>query len=1052
MNSRELYGLACSSTRSTCFRDVVFDCRNPELKKYDVLERAEGGFFRNHRTNGVLWPDSSADALGTDVDALFLAADNPKEVGNKRRATFIEWSFGGPLDVYADELNIVVPDALLETLPGGIQFDDAAGMAKWMKEEFLFPVEEGESLFFRIVEGAVDQGASWRGRKWIAEIVGKRTGGKDYFVIEKLRKAPRKLLNLQRGRAKTLFTSEQDAIEANPVIKAQFDKAKSDPNSIINLWRTYNDIDAMLLEEQREHSGTLRIDGKISPDRNGKYIAKIQNNRESIEDFRETYEVLNYPAVISARGAEYSQGSKEYGIKINTISPEEGTVSWEWADKLHERLHESIANAEIKINFGPWKIQIDRRKDALEKVRSRNIPIPAITDLLNKVDAPMFGGGIASDEHRRSVDLRKAFGEDEPNSAQLNALEVCLGTPDIALVQGPPGTGKTSVIRALLKILQIPDKHRNAYVPSVLLTSYQHVAVDNVAEGSGIWGLPAFRFYGKEKDGKQFFKGLEDWQKETTDVLDRQIESLHNESDCDGYERLMRWLDCIRNAASNRDVRAFLGEAIHDGTAAHALAEGEVACLREWKRRFLGVSADDRLYKRLMAIRTTPVGYADDGRANLERLACFCEVAHDSINCPPLEQGLERLRKIMEGAPSEDDFAWLRKFRNDCVARIAPDSVENFNGTQLAGLKRYIDEELIPDVEKRIGRSDIRLASVLKWFRTIAGFRSVRNAMLKYAATFAATTQQSVNRDFINLLNMENFGFDYVIVDEAARANPLDLFIPIALAKKKVILVGDHRQLPQLVEQAILERMEGSGETEKLEKLKQSMEKSLFESLWNYLKNERADGVKRTVTLNVQYRMPQKLGDFISENFYGGKDCISTGKRPEDCVHAVTRYRKSDGSCKCAVWEDVDGRESGKQSKKNEAEAQLIVKRLREIVPETDETIGVIASYSAQVELIKRLVEETPELTVAVQDKRLEIGSVDAFQGRQFDVVFFSVVRNNDRFNFGFLAMENRLNVAFSRQKKLLVVVGNKRMYSSTAAEEKVPALKAFVNLANSES
>lgn len=1046
MNSLQLYGLACSSARSPRFRDVIFDSQDIELKKYDVLEREEGGFFRNHRTNGVLWPDSAADASGNDVDALFLATDNPKEVGNKRRTTFIEWSFGGPLDVYADELNIVVPDALLKTLPRKIQFDDAAGMAKWMKEEFLFPVEEGESLFFRIVGDAVDQGASWLGRRWIAEIVGKRTGGKDYLVVEKLRKAPRKALNLQRGRAKTLFTSEQDAIEANPAIKAQFDKAKSDSNSIINLWRTYNDTDAMLLEEQRERSGTLRID-KISVTENGKTInAFVQNNPESIEDFRETYEVLkeDYPAVISTQ-------SLKRGIQIMNVAFDASrrTVSWKWAE---DRPHESIANAEIKIDFRPWEIQIERRKNALENVRSRNIPIPAITDLLNKVDAPMFGGNAASGEHRGDADLRAAFGEDVPNEAQLCALKVCLGTPDIALVQGPPGTGKTSVIRALQKILQIPDKRRNAYVPSVLLTSYQHVAVDNVAEGSSIWGLPVFRFYGKEKDRGRLFKGLEDWQKETTDVLNRQIESLHNESDCDGYERLMRWLDCIRNATSNRDVRSFLDEAIHDGTAAHALAEGEVACLREWKRRFLGVSADDRLYKRLMAIRTTPVGYADDGRANLERLACFCEVERDSINCPPLEQGLERLRKIMEGAPREDDFAWLRKLRNDCVARIAPDSVENFNGTRLAGLKRYIDEELIPDIEERVSRSDIRLASVLKGFRTIVGFRSVRNAMLKYAATFAATTQQSVSRPFVNLLKKENFGFDYVIVDEAARANPLDLFIPIALAKKKVILVGDHRQLPQLVEQAILERMEGSGETEKLEKLKQSMEKSLFESLWNYLKNERTDGVKRTVTLNVQYRMPQKLGDFISESFYGGKDCISTGKRPEDCVHAVTRYRKSDGSCKCAVWEDVDGRESGKQSKKNEAEAQLIVKRLREIVPETDETIGVIASYSAQVELIKRLVEKTPELTVAVRDKRLEIGSVDAFQGRQFDIVFFSVVRNNERFNFGFLAMENRLNVAFSRQKKLLVVVGNKRMFSSDAAEKKVPALKAFVDLANSES
>ena len=364
-------------------------------------------------------------------------------------------------------------------------------------------------------------------------------------------------------------------------------------------------------------------------------------------------------------------------------------------------------------------------------------------------------------------------------------------------------------------------------------------------------------------------------------------------------------------------------------------------------------------------------------------------------------------------------------------------------------LQRYIDKTLIPNIEERVKHSDIHMMQVLKEYRESVEFKSIRNAMMRYAVTYSATTQQSKSAAFINMLGNENFGFDYVIVDEAARANPLDLFIPMTLARKKVILVGDHRQLPQLVDQNILEQMED--DTEKIAELKHSMELSLFESLWSYLKNARNDGIERTVTLNVQYRMPKKLGDFVSEYFYGKGQEILTGKNPQDCKHFVSRYKKNDGECKCAVWENVDGKESGRRSKQNESEARCIVDRLKEIVQETNETIGVIASYSAQVKLIEKMIQEIPVLNDAVNRRQLEIGSIDAFQGKQFDIVFFSVVRNNNFNGFGFLTMDNRLNVAFSRQKKLLVVVGNRRMFSTDEAKKHVPALNAFIHLADSE-
>ena len=111
----------------------------------------------------------------------------------------------------------------------------------------------------------------------------------------------------------------------------------------------------------------------------------------------------------------------------------------------------------------------------------------------------------------------------------------------------------------------------------------------------------------------------------------------------------------------------------------------------------------------------------------------------------------------------------------------------------------------------------------------------------------------------------EDTVFRTVIVDEAARSNPLDLLIPMSLAERRIILVGDHRQLPHLLEPDIEREIERSAQ----EETRSALQQSLFEKLFTELrKREKSDGVKRTVTLNTQYRMHPLLGRFVSEQFY----------------------------------------------------------------------------------------------------------------------------------------------------------------------------------------
>jgi superfamily I DNA and/or RNA helicase len=130
-------------------------------------------------------------------------------------------------------------------------------------------------------------------------------------------------------------------------------------------------------------------------------------------------------------------------------------------------------------------------------------------------------------------------------------------------------------------------------------------------------------------------------------------------------------------------------------------------------------------------------------------------------------------------------------------------------------------------------------------------------------------------------------------------------------------------------------------------------------------------------------------------------------------------------------------------------------------------SIGVIAFYSAQVDLINELAEKkgyTEKLAdgsyrTAIQYSRtqdgrekLRIGSVDSFQGKEFDVVILSTVRSNEIARvegneskvFGFLTLENRLNVAFSRAQKMIILVGDKDMFEDEYAASYVNGLYTF--------
>ncbi len=279
--------------------------------------------------------------------------------------------------------------------------------------------------------------------------------------------------------------------------------------------------------------------------------------------------------------------------------------------------------------------------------------------------------------------------------------------------------------------------------------------------------------------------------------------------------------------------------------------------------------------------------------------------------------------------------------------------------------------------------------------------------------------------------------FDWVIVDEAGRATPSELLIPLVRGRYG-ILVGDHKQLPPVIEHPVAAEARKRSDIDPV-----WLSKSLFEYFFERLpKDLRA-------VLRLQYRMHPHIANLISNVFYP-EESLKSGVSAEKRLHGWKKWNTA------VVWYSTsqlelrgEAEDKGIEgSKYNLCEVKVIVSQLADLEKDlsarkTSKSVAVIAGYRAQVEQLERQIEP--------QDKKkwkclnIEINTVDAFQGREEDIVFYSIVRSNKRREIGFLSDCRRLNVALSRARELLFIVGDHRMVAYAETRESVNPFKDVI-------
>lgn len=379
--------------------------------------------------------------------------------------------------------------------------------------------------------------------------------------------------------------------------------------------------------------------------------------------------------------------------------------------------------------------------------------------------------------------------------------------------------------------------------------------------------------------------------------------------------------------------------------------------------------------------------------------------------------------------------------------------------------------EKIKSHQKEIEKLDLKISMLpitqslqLQWKELLEqstdhDLDEIRKLYVKHANVIGTTCVASANKEF-----MDNYPiFDVVIIDEVSKATPPELLLPM-LKGKKIVLVGDHHQLPPLIgddtfEETLETVIKESDTFEEKRELEKLLEESLFERLYKNLPRSNKK------MLAIQYRMHENIMQTITSFYKSENDSLQCGLTDSDAVRDHKLNSKFVNRSEHLLWFDIPNKPAFFEERMKEgsslfntAELDMIRNMLLDLNDATEQakeqgiieqdtlkSVGVISFYAEQVKRINRLIEEELHLP----HLHIRTGSVDKFQGMEMDVILVSMVRNNDNKygDIGFAKDYRRLNVALSRARELLVLIGSTEMFTRRPKHEETRNM--YKNLLN---
>jgi len=711
---------------------------------------------------------------------------------------------------------------------------------------------------------------------------------------------------------------------------------------------------------------------EIHPNIKGKkkYMLRIDHNK--IAENKESI-------VRSLRGSEFSVRGRVIGKLIKVNFPELifdiSSADYNFSESGALGFNSISPNLEGDIE------KINRLKNAFDSISTgKDVKNPNLSQFIFDATKAIPTKDIDFYTHESSdyyKNIKSNLLNNHINPSQLNAIIKCLKATDLSLIQGPPGTGKSTAIAEIIwQHIRLNPEER------ILLTSETNLAVDNAIDRTinGTHNLvKPIRFGSDDRlamEGRQFsIAAMEQWVEtgkyeylEEDDLLDDE-EAITKS----GKMVLVNWLDNIKRRIDYNKMD----------------------------------SNTSSLWENLL---TNPD---------------------------------KKLRELI-----------FEQYKSHCNVVGATCSSIGEKNTKNRPTKFYMN------------------------YCTLFGEVGIKT-IYKKVFDFYDEDYEEIN--ITTYKSKDGISFSTVIQDESSKATPAELALPLIYGKKNII-IGDHRQLPPMLDKEefmntldfLIDKAIGESELRKLKKLKsyvikhfKEMEISHFQRIFENID----DSLKGEFTL--QYRMHPDINEVVKQ-FYEedkGLECglinpIDLGVNDKDMTNPFSRYHGitiNDFICgesltpeNHVLWIDVNSPEMIEgTSRVNEGEIEVIHHILEKFSTSIsfkeycnkwanveDKEIGIISFYSKQRNRIRKMCR-------SFRDLLMKIDVVDRFQGMERNIIIISMVRSNtivsdsqqepnyDEYELGypiqnelgFAQSPNRLNVALSRAKRLLIVVGNSMLF-----------------------
>lgn len=882
------------------------------------------------------------------------------------------------------------------------------------------------------------------------------------------------------------FVNWTAAGEVSRIVKSQLLKSNANENGYFHKWDKFGNMEGELLLDKARRAGVLRYHDFHETTDDGVPLIRVDLDHEAPEewDYVTSVELVNddLPPYLEHEDLSFEDF-------VRKILPEDADIEKETKRRanpnptfeleavtkdrkaLYIRKAESLPteSGRLIMSLVGDMTQIKRREAARRRIYEGRSANPALKLIIEEDGNPPMRRSPRKIEALTPFVRRKIFSKHDPTPKQEEAIRIALNTPDIALIQGPPGTGKTTVIAAILERLNEDADKRHVNAGSVLLTGFQHDAVENMIDRVKINSLPVRKFgkrpNGGEDEEDRYVLKIESWCHEIAEKIRAKYPDLRETEEEAFLDNLcLQYVTQPSATIADRiiSLAAAEGSPVDDDVRAQAKK-----MLDSVKRRNIDEMRKAEVMRCIRNLRISKEGFMDDGPDRAIEL----QLALEEIEGCPIFRGMDAIEEatLMVGGAEPSDALLDKLYDLKCLLMLhfapPPTFRREKRNAEVSRLASDIRKSIVKHRQKNTGSVEFAFSRFLTALEQNP--TAVMNTLSDYSFAYAATCQFS-SSEMMRRVKIQSPGecddspdveYDYVIVDEAARVGPLDLRIALSQGKK-IILVGDHRQLPHIVNEEVSRKLEtgaGGGEDEELDWLNKSMFYYLFHKRIPEL--EARDNIPRHITLDMQYRMHPVLGDFISKNFYEHFDPAEHFDSGLDANLFSHSLPNTDGSP--VVWLDVSEdvgsfNRARSGSLYRDAEARAIRKYYSlwsTSAQGQDLSYGIISFYKEQVNKIRR------QIGGGEDSEKLRIGTVDSFQGMEFDVVFLSLVRTSRKAKqnevdaekasriYGFLSLYNRLNVSMSRQKRLLVLVGDAGLTHAPFAEKYIPGLVNFRKL-----